>query len=62
MNAGKYKVMVGSSDGNIIVKRVQANTVKCALCKRWIHKQYSGVRGNLSLVVDGFRCKCCDGR
>ena len=22
---------------------------------------YSGVRGNLSLVVDGFRCNRCDG-
>ena len=40
---------------------MQANTVKCTLCKRWIHKQYSGVRGNLSLVVNGFRCKRCDG-
>ena len=28
---------------------------------RWIHKWYSGVRGNLLLVVDGFRYKQCDG-
>ena len=27
----------------------------------WIHRQYSGVRGNLSLVVDGLMCKQCDG-
>ena len=40
---------------------MQANTVKCTVCKRWIHKRYSGVRGNLSLVVDGFRCNRCDG-
>ena len=39
---------------------MQANTVKCTLCKRWIHKQYSGVRSNLSLVVDGLSCKRCD--
>ena len=48
MNAGKNKVIVGRSDGNIIVncgKRVQAYTVKCTVCKRWIHKRYSGVRG-----------------
>ena len=32
------------------------NTGMCTVCKRWIHKWYSGVRGNLSLVVDGFRC------
>ena len=25
------------------------------------YKHYSGVRGNLSLVVDGLRCKRCDG-
>ena len=64
MNVGKYKVMVGSSDGNIIVncgkrprgKRVKANTVMCTVYKRWIHKRYSSVRDNLSLVLDGFRC------
>ena len=38
---------------------MQANT-KCTVCKRWIHKRYSGVRGNLSVVVFGFRCKRCD--
>ena len=27
----------------------------------WIHKQYSGVRGNMSLVVYGIMCKRCDG-
>ena len=43
-------------------KRVQTNTVKCTVSKRWIHKRFSGVRGNLSLVVDGFRCNRCDGR
>ena len=36
---------------------------KCTVYKRWIHKQYSCVRGHLSLVVDGgLRCKRCDGR
>ena len=40
---------------------MQANTVKCTVCKRWIYNRYSGVRGDLSLVVDGFRCKRCDG-
>ena len=40
---------------------MQANTVKCTVSKRWIHKQYSGGRGNLSLVVDGLRCKRCNG-
>ena len=40
---------------------VQANTVNCTLCKRWIYKRYSGERRNQSLVIDGFRCKRCDG-
>ena len=35
--------------------------VKCTVCKRWIHKQYSDVRGNMLLVVNGLRCKRCDG-
>ena len=32
----------------------------CTVCRRCIQKRYSGVRGNLSLVVDGFRCNRCD--
>ena len=50
VNAGKSKVMVGSSDGKMIVnsgklpcgvceKGVQANSVQCTVClKKWIHK------------------------
>ena len=71
MNAGKSKVMVGSSDGKIensgkwscgvCGKGVQANSVQCTLRIKWIHKRCSGVRGDLSLVSDDFRCKRCDG-
>ena len=61
--AGKSKVMIVGSDGKMIVnsgkrpccvwgKGVQANTVKCTVCKRWIHKRFSGVGDNLSLVKD----------
>ena len=71
-NAGKSKVMVGSSGGKMIVnsgqwpcgvcrKGVQANSVQCTLCTKWIHKRCSGVRGDLSRVADGFRCRRCDG-
>ena len=38
-----------------------SNTVKCTACKWWIHKRYSGVRGNMSLIVYGFKYKRCDG-
>ena len=35
--------------------------LKCTVCKRWIHKRYSVVCVNISLVVDGIRYKQCDG-
>ena len=65
VNAGKSKVMVGSSGGKMIVnsgkwhsgvcrKEVQANSVQCTVCKKLIHKRCSGMRG------DGFRCRRCD--
>ena len=38
---------------------MQTNTVKGTVCKRWIHP-YTGVHGNLLLVVDGLRSKQCD--
>ena len=70
-NAGLSQVMVGSSDGKMIVnsgkwpcgvcgKGVYVNSVQCTVCETWIHTWCSGVRGDLSLVVDGFRCKQCD--
>ena len=65
------KVIVGSSGGKMIRNfrkwpcgvcgnGVQANSVQCIVCKKCIHKRCSSVRGDLSLVVDGFRCKRCD--
>ena len=64
--------MVGSSGGKMIVnsgkwpccvcgKGVRANSVQCTVCKKWIHKRCSGVRGDLSRVADGFRCRRSDG-
>ena len=55
VNAGKSKVMVGSSGGKMMVnsgkwpcgvcgKGVQANSVQCTVCTQWIHKRCSGVR------------------
>ena len=42
-------------------KGVQTNYVQCTVCIKWIHKRCSGIRDNLSLVADGFKCKRCDG-
>ena len=33
----------------------------CCLCERSEDKRCSGVRGGFLLVVDGFKCKRCDG-
>ena len=41
--------------------RVQTDSVQCTICIKWIHKQCSGVHGDLSLLADGFTCKQCDG-
>ena len=40
---------------------MHANSVQCTVCKKWIHKRCSGVRGDLSHVADGYRCMRCDG-
>ena len=72
VNAGKSKVMFSSSGEKTIVNSekwscsvcgigVQANSIKYTVCTKWIHKRCSGVRGDLSLVVYGFRWKRCDG-
>ena len=34
---------------------------KSYTCKKWIHKWYNGVRGDLLLVLEGFRCNRCNG-
>ena len=72
VNTGKSKVIVGISGGKMIVnsrkkpndvcgKGVQANSVNGSACQTWIHIQCSGVCGDFSLIVYGFRCKQCDG-
>ena len=39
---------------------MQANSVQCTVCIKWIHKLWSGIHGDLSLIADDFRCKRCD--
>ena len=38
-------------------KGLQTNSVKCTVCIKWIHKRCSGLRGDVSLLADGFRCE-----
>ena len=72
VNARKSNVTDCSSGGKMIVnsgkwpcgvcgKGVQATSVQCTVCKIWIHKRCSGVRGYLSRVAEVFRCRLCDG-
>ena len=39
----------------------EANSVQCTVCKKWIHKRCSGVRGDLLRAADSFRCRQCPG-
>ena len=68
MNAGKSKVMVGSSGGKMILnsgkwpcgvcgKGVQANSVQCPVCKKMDSQTVQWCCGGLSRVADGFRCR-----
>ena len=64
VNAGRSKVMVANSGKwpcSVCGKGVQANSVQCTVCKKWIYKQCSGLRCDLSRVADGFRGRRCDG-
>ena len=54
VNSGKWPC-------GVCGKGVQTNSVQCTVCKKWIHKWCSGVRGDLSRVADCFRCRPCDG-
>ena len=59
MNAGKSKVMVGSSGGKMIVN---SGKWPCGVCGKGLQALYP-VQCTLCiklLVADGFRCKRCD--
>ena len=45
----------------VSVAKENMQTIKCTVCKSgFTSGSCSGVRGDFSLVVDGFRCKPCD--
>ena len=63
VNAGKSKVMVGSSDWKIIVN---SGMWPCGVCGKGVQAncsvhRCSAVRGDVSRVADGFRYRRCDG-
>ena len=52
--------MTVNSESGPVVYGKGVHTNSSVHCKQRIHKHYNRVCG-LSLVVDGFRCKRCDG-
>ena len=42
-------------------KEYRQTLLSAQYVKKWIHKRCSGVRGDLSRVADGFRCRRYDG-
>ena len=38
-------------------KGVGANSIVCTVCKQWVHKRCSGIKGSLKIV--GFECRKC---
>ena len=61
------KVRTGQAENSgmwpcaVCKKGVGANSIKCTVCKQWVHRRCSGLSGSLNIVV-GFECrKCVDG-
>jgi len=70
MNTGKTKVMFSCSvkdrveeESNwpcgVCKKGVGNNSILCHGCKKWIHKQCTGVKGSLRNASQSFICRCC---
>ena len=69
VNLRKTKVMVsgcevgevrkqGKYPCGVCHKGVGVNSVKCQLCKHWVHKRCSKIKGRLQNVKD-FKCRAC---
>ena len=70
VNAGKSKIMIGGhSMGSVAEsgaypcgvcgKGVQANSILCTACDKWIHRKCSGVKGNLKAASPSYECRRC---
>jgi len=70
VNVEKTKVMIsGCKEGTmeksgkwpcgVCGKGVGRNSIKCTICKSWIHKRCNGIKGSLSSLRTAFVCKVC---
>ena len=48
----------GKHTCGVCSKGVGSNSILCTSCKQWVHARCSGIRGNLSKVID-FVCSSC---
>ena len=72
INVAKTKVMVVDGQKKkrsakldpcaVCGARVCRNSIRCTICKRWVHKRCSGVKGSLQRVEHNFVCRACLGR
>jgi len=72
VNLGKTKVMTSCNGGGEVVasgkypcgvcrKGVGDNSIKCTVCKKWVHKRCSRVKDELKDVLD-YKCPICLGQ
>ena len=40
-------------------KGVGSNSLQCTSCQKWVHKQCSGIKGNMTKVAKSFICRGC---
>jgi hypothetical protein len=71
VNMGKTKVMkCGVETGQLVSsgkwpcgvcrEGVRGNSILCTVCKKWVHKRCSGIKGRLK-VGGEYKCPVCDG-
>lgn len=72
VNMKKTKVMLGEVRGQIqntgkypctvCRKGVGGNSIQCTVCKGWVHKRCSGIKGKLPANGKDFECRKCQDR
>ena len=40
-------------------KGVGSSSIQCTTCQKWVHKQYSEIKGSMSKVMKSFICRGC---
>ena len=70
VNMNKTKVMISGERQKMRQKAVRwpcgvcskcvgSNSLQCTSCQKWVHKQCSGIKGNMTKVAKSFICRGC---